>query len=138
MIGPERLWSFAFVDDVADAHVAALTHPRPARDYVVGGVNAPQQAIYEFLRKAARPPASPPAARTRVGRSPRRARAWRPIPRLVHRAPLLTRGWSEIFRPRLVARQSRALPQADSEACEITAHCTDGLARTLSRQTRGV
>ena len=35
---------------MADAHVAALTHPRPARDYVVGGVNAPQQAIYEFLK----------------------------------------------------------------------------------------
>ena len=24
VIGPERLWSFTFVDDVADAHVAAL------------------------------------------------------------------------------------------------------------------
>jgi farnesol dehydrogenase len=25
-IGPERVWSFAFVDDVADAHVAAVTY----------------------------------------------------------------------------------------------------------------
>ena len=52
VIGPERLWSFTFVDDVADAHVAALTHPHPSREYVVGGVNAPQGAIYEFLRDA--------------------------------------------------------------------------------------
>src|SRR5258708_153024 len=50
VIGPERLWSYAFVDDAAEAHVAALTHPQPAREYIVGGVNAPQQAIYEFLR----------------------------------------------------------------------------------------
>ena len=50
VIGPERLWSFAFIEDVADAHVAAATHPAPAREYVVGGVNAPQGAIYEFLR----------------------------------------------------------------------------------------
>jgi farnesol dehydrogenase len=52
VIGPERLWSFTFVDDVADAHVAALAHPHPARDYVVGGINAPQRSIYEFLRGA--------------------------------------------------------------------------------------
>ena len=51
VIGPERLWSYAFVDDVAEAHVAALTHQSPARDYIVGGVNAPQQAIYDFLQQ---------------------------------------------------------------------------------------
>jgi len=52
VIGPERLWSFTFVDDVAEAHVAALLHSRPAREYVVGGINAPQRTIYEFLRDA--------------------------------------------------------------------------------------
>ena len=52
VIGPERLWSFSYVDDVAEAHVAALTHPAPAREYMVGGVNAPQQAIYDFLKEA--------------------------------------------------------------------------------------
>jgi farnesol dehydrogenase len=51
VIGSDRLWSFAFVDDVADAHVAALIHPQPAREYVVGGVNAPQGRIFEFLRE---------------------------------------------------------------------------------------
>jgi farnesol dehydrogenase len=50
VIGPERIWSFAFIDDVARAHVAAVTHPRPAREYTLGGVNAPQRTIYEFLR----------------------------------------------------------------------------------------
>ena len=95
VIGPERLWSYAYVDDVADAHVAALTHPSPARDYVVGGVNAPQQAIYEFLNEArGRPlPRRLPNGVALAGGASRR----RPGPRLVHRAPLLTRGVVEIF-----------------------------------------
>ena len=49
-IGLERLWSFTFIDDVADAHVAALMRPQPAREYVVGGVNAPQRTLFEYLR----------------------------------------------------------------------------------------
>src|SRR5262245_5319061 len=49
-IGPEHTWSFAFVDDVADAHVAAVAHSRPDREYAVGGVNAPQGSIYAFVR----------------------------------------------------------------------------------------
>jgi len=95
VIGPERLWSFAYVDDVADAHVAALVHPQPAREYVVGGVNAPQGRIYEFLRE----------------------RRGRPLPRRIpysiaamtalvlelyasasRHAPLVTRGAVNIFR----------------------------------------
>src|SRR6478672_9895450 len=46
VIGPEHTWSFSYVDDVAEAHVAALLHPAPAREYTVGGVNAPQRSIY--------------------------------------------------------------------------------------------
>jgi len=95
VIGSDRLWSFAFADDVADAHVAALVHPRPAREYVVGGVNAPQGTIFEFLRE----------------------RRGRPLPRRIpysiasitalvlewystvsRRPPLLTRGAVNIFR----------------------------------------
>src|SRR4051812_22413467 len=52
VIGAERLWSYAFVDDVADAHVAALAHASPSAEYNLGGVNAPQRAVYEFLRDA--------------------------------------------------------------------------------------
>src|SRR5205085_11053106 len=47
VVGVDRLWSFTFVDDVAAAHVAALTKADVAREYAVGGVNAPQGAMYE-------------------------------------------------------------------------------------------
>ena len=51
VIGGDRLWSFSFVDDVARAHVAALTVKQPRRDYVVGGENAPQRAIFDYLAR---------------------------------------------------------------------------------------
>lgn len=47
IIGADRLWSFAYVDDVAAAHVAALTQGEPGREYVVGGENAPQMRLFE-------------------------------------------------------------------------------------------
>jgi len=94
-IGAEHLWSYSYIDDVAAAHVTALTHENPAREYVAGGVNAPQQAIYEFLRE-------------RRGRAlPRRlpyvvasaaAIVLEAYAALSHRAPLLTRGVVDIFR----------------------------------------
>jgi len=95
MIGGDRYWSFTYVDDVARAHVAALTRTDPRRDYVVGGENAPQRVIFEFL------------ARTRGLPLPRRI----PYPlatavaaveetraAIFRRAPLLTRGVVDIFR----------------------------------------
>ena len=76
--------------------MAALTRRSPAREYVVGGVNAPQQAIYDFLARSARPAASPPSALLGGGRCRGgRAEACRPRP---SSAPLLTRGVVEIFR----------------------------------------
>ena len=94
VIGPERLWSFAFVDDVAEAHVAALVHPQPGREYVVGGVNAPQRAIYEFLREArGRPlPRRLPGAVATAA-----ALAHELYASLLQRPPLLDRGVVEIF-----------------------------------------
>lgn len=94
VIGPERLWSYSFVDDVAEAHVAALTHPSPARDYVVGGVNAPQQAIYEFLRKER---GRPLPRRLPYGVAFAAAAALEAYAALARQAPLLTRGVVEIF-----------------------------------------
>ena len=124
-VGPERLWSFAYVDDVADAHVAAVTHAEPAREYAVGGVNAPQQAIYEFLR-------------TRRGRPlPRRipyaiasavAAAQEMFAAMTKRPPTITRGAVTIFRhdwplDSVNARRDLAL---------LTTPLTDGLERTLA------
>src|SRR5687767_10028633 len=95
VIGPERLWSFTFVDDVAEAHVAALLHSRPAREYVVGGINAPQRTIYEFLRDA-RGCAMPMRLPGPIARAA--ALANEVYSALLHVPPLLDRGVVEIFR----------------------------------------
>ncbi len=50
LIGADRLWSFAWVESVAAAHVAALEHPAPAPAYQVGGPNEPQVRPFEILR----------------------------------------------------------------------------------------
>lgn len=95
VIGPERLWSYSFIDDVADAHVAALTHPNPAREYVIGGVNAPQQALYEFLRDARGRPLPRRLPYPAAIAAALAAEAWAAV---AGGAPLMTRGVVEIFR----------------------------------------
>jgi len=95
VVGPEHVWSYAFVQDVADAHVGALVRRDPAREYLVGGVNAPQRAIYEFLReRRGRPlPRRAPFALASVA-----ALAQEVFAAMTGRPPLVTRGAVEIFR----------------------------------------
>lgn len=50
LIGAERIWSYASVDDVAAAHVAALEHASPAEAYELGGENVAQMRPFEILR----------------------------------------------------------------------------------------
>jgi nucleoside-diphosphate-sugar epimerase len=125
VIGPERLWSYAFVDDVAEAHVAALLHPRPARDYVVGGVNAPQQAIYDMLRVS--------RGLTLPRRLPRAAAMAAAIgaevyAALTRRAPVLTRGVVQIFGH----DWSLDSTQAQEDLRLRITPLNEGLARTLA------
>jgi farnesol dehydrogenase len=124
-IGAERLWSFSFVDDVADAHVAALTRPQPAREYIVGGVNAPQQAIYEFLRRQrGRPlPRRLPTAAATIA-----ALAAEAYAAITGRPPLLTRGVVEIFRH----DWSLDSTAAETDLGLRTTPLMDGLGRTLA------
>lgn len=51
VIGGDRIWSFAYIDDVARAHVAALERGTPGATYPVGGENAPQIRPFEMLRE---------------------------------------------------------------------------------------
>jgi farnesol dehydrogenase len=124
-IGPERLWSFSFVDDVADAHVAALTRADAKREYVVGGVNAPQQAIYEFLRAARGRPLPrrlPDAIAYAAGI------AQEIFSSVARRPPLLTRGVVEIFSHDWSLDSS----DAQSDLGLNTTPLADGLGRTLA------
>ena len=50
LIGPERPWSYAYVDDVAEGHCAALERGAIGARYRLGGENAPQRRVFEIVR----------------------------------------------------------------------------------------
>lgn len=51
VIGADCLWSFAWVEHVAAAHVAALERGRVGARYFLGGENLPQMAAFEAVRQ---------------------------------------------------------------------------------------
>lgn len=95
IVGSDREWSYAYVDDVAEAHVTALSGTLSGREYVIGGVNAPQMRVFEIVREytGARLPRPIPFPVASVI-------AWIEEQRaaLTGRPPLITRGAVEIFR----------------------------------------
>jgi farnesol dehydrogenase len=95
LLGAERLWSFAWVDEVARAHVAALEHPAPRAGYQAGGPNLPQMRPFEMVRElkgVALPRRLPLWLGTAVG--------WldETRARLTGHPPQLTRATVEVFR----------------------------------------
>jgi farnesol dehydrogenase len=50
IVGAERVWSYAWIEDVARGHVAALEHGRPGGRYRLGGENARQMRVFELVR----------------------------------------------------------------------------------------
>jgi farnesol dehydrogenase len=95
VIGPERLWSFSYVGDVASGHVTALERGRPGAHYGLGGETAPQRRVFELLQAATgvRVPRRIPYAAAHLAGT---VEEWRA--RLTGRPPLVTRGAVEIFR----------------------------------------
>ena len=95
LVGAQRIWSYSFVSDVADAHISALETAEASGEYVVGGENAPQLRVFEIVRRltgARLPRRIPFAAATAV------AVLEETRTRLTRRPPLLTRGVVDIFR----------------------------------------
>jgi farnesol dehydrogenase len=127
MIGPEHVWSFSFIDDVAAAHVASATHPNPAREYVVGGVNSPQLALYEFLRVRR---GRPLPRRIPYGIATAAALAAEAYAAVTGRPPLLTRGAVEIFRHDWALDSDAARRDLNLQITPLA----DGLERTLAAQ----
>jgi farnesol dehydrogenase len=95
LIGPEMRWSFAYVDDVAAGHCAALERGTPGAQYQLGGENAPQRRPFEILQQLTgrRPPFRMPYAVADVLGALEELRAT-----LTGATPLVTRGAVEIFR----------------------------------------
>jgi farnesol dehydrogenase len=50
IIGAARRWSYAYIDDVAEAHVAALERGRPGAQYHLSGETARQMRVFEIVR----------------------------------------------------------------------------------------
>ena len=94
IVGADRLWSFAWVDDVADAHASAVDGGHLAREYPLGGEVAAQGRIFELAREiAGRPvPWRLPGAVARAAGLVEEIRA-----RVTGSAPLITRGAVDIF-----------------------------------------
>ena len=95
IIGARKTWSFTHLDDVAAAHVAALSKGTAGGEYPVGGENRPQLAVFELLREwtgRALPRSVPFPVAKLLGRL-EEARA-----RLTGRTPLLTAGTVDILR----------------------------------------
>ena len=95
LIGADRRWSYAFVDDVAAAHVAAAESPGASGEYTIGGENAPQMRVFEILRELTGEPLPRrlPFAAARVAARIEELRA-----RWTGHLPLLTRGVVKILR----------------------------------------
>lgn len=95
LIGADRPWSYAFVDDVANAHVTALERPDASGEYQVGGENAQQMRVFEIVREftGCPLPRRIPFAAAWVAGVIEEARA-----KLSNHRPVLTRGVVDIFR----------------------------------------
>ena len=94
VVGAERPWSFAYVDDVATVHVEAVERADAAGEYTAGGENAPQMRIFEIARavKGLPLPRRLPFALARAAGTLDELRS-----RITGRPPLLTRGAVDIF-----------------------------------------
>jgi farnesol dehydrogenase len=94
IIGPDRTWSFAYIDEVAEAHAAAIDVPDPRPRYGLGGENLPQRAIFDWLTRTRQvpPPRSLPTSLARAAGWLEEQRA-----RFTGAMPMLTRGAVEVF-----------------------------------------
>ncbi len=95
LIGADRPWSYAWIDDVAATHVTALERAAPGSSYVLGGVNAPQREVFEIVKRlTGRPmPRRIPFGLASIAGLAEEMRA-----AIAGPPPLLTRGAVRIFR----------------------------------------
>jgi farnesol dehydrogenase len=95
LIGPDRIWSFSWVDDVANAHADALENGERGAIVEAGGHNLEQQAPFEWLLKHGGP-RLPRTLPVWAGK----AAGWMELTKaqLTGRDPLLTPPTVEIFK----------------------------------------
>lgn len=128
LIGASRTWSYAYVDDVAEGHVAAIERGRIGERYQLCGENAPQMAVFEIVRDLTGtrlPRRIPFAVATAIGAiEDFKASVFR-------RPPLLTRGTVEIFRHDWSYDSGLAMQELGYRITPLR----DGVERTLASLT---
>ena len=124
VIGPENRWSFAFVDDVAAGHCAALDHGTVGARYALGGENAPQGRLFDIVRELTgrKPPMRIPFPIAVALGAAEELRVT-----LLGGKPLLTRGAVDIFRHDWSLDSSRAVRELGYTITPLA----DGIRRTL-------
>jgi farnesol dehydrogenase len=124
LVGPENRWSYAYVDDVAAGHCAALERGRVGGRYALGGENAPQRRVFEIVHRLTgrRPPPRIPFPVADLLGAAEELRVT-----LFGGTPLLTRGTVDIFRHDWSLDSAEAIREL---AYTITP-LEDGVARTV-------
>jgi farnesol dehydrogenase len=125
LIGAERTWSYAYVDDVARGYVEALERGRTGTRYWFGGENAPQIHVFELVRQLTGR-ALPWRIPYRVAETIGSFEEWRA--RLTGTTPLLTRRTVEIFRHDWALDSSDAMRDLDYSVTPLA----EGVARTVA------
>jgi farnesol dehydrogenase len=129
IVGADCVWSYAWVDDVARAHVAAVERGRPGGRYRLGGENHRQMRVFELVREL-------------TGRAlPRRLPAWIAVgigaleevrAGLTGRPPLLTAGTVKILTQDWTMDSSLAVNELGYDIKPLE----DGIARVVAQAVR--
>jgi farnesol dehydrogenase len=125
LVGPENAWSYAYVDDVAAGHVAALERGAIGGRYALGGENAPQHRVFEIVHDLTghRPPPRIPFPVAALMGAAEECRV-----ALFGGTPLVTRGAVDIFRHDWSLDSSEAVRDLDYRMRPLT----DGVAATIA------
>ena len=125
IIGPRRIWSFSYVDDVAASHIEALERPHAEGEYMLGGENAPQIRLFEAAAAATnrRLPRTIPPSVARAAGALEEMRA-----RISGRAPVLTRATVDILTRDWSMDSSRSLRELNHHITPLE----DGVRATLA------
>jgi farnesol dehydrogenase len=125
LIGPENHWSFAYVEDVAEGHCAALERGAAGGRYALGGENAPQRRAFDLVDRLTgrRPPPRIPFPIASALGAVEELRVT-----LFGGRPLVTRGAVEIFRHDWSLDSSEAARDLGYQMTPLT----EGIRRTVA------
>jgi len=127
IIGPgDRLWSYAFVDDVAAGHAAALERGRRGERYFLTGPNASMTELFRTLQQVAG--VAPPRRHIPYGVASLLGRGLYLWAELTGHPPLLTHEVVDVFREHWAYSCAKAQAELDYRPTPLD----EGLRRTVA------